>query len=313
MKGDQYIYNVNYNEQDYNLCVFEIKALFNDFLEEKVLFSNIEVDPSISPFLKNRIKIIYKEKTFNGILNSILEDNFKANDFMVKYVAMYKRDPNIEQGKELSKEIGLRIVGFPSFQSPRNMLGITYHQGYWYFGFLKQNNYKWRAHKQKPYSFSSALGVDLAKVLINVASNGDTSMQLIDACCGVGTVILEGVFAGYHICGWEINPKVAELARLNLEYYHYDAKIVTGDMKNIKEHYDVAIIDLPYNNFSHFDEEKQLDIIRHAKRIANRMVIVTSTDIREKLYANQFKVIDYCRAEKTIKGDFARYIWICEN
>ena len=153
----------------------------------------------------------------------------------------------------------------------------------------------------------------MAKVLINVASRGDTSKRIIDTCCGVGTVILEGIFAGYNICGWEINPKVAEFARLNLAHFQYNAIIVTGDMKDIKEHYDVVIIDLPYNNFSHFDEQEQLNIIRHAKQIANRMIIVTSTDIREKLYAEQLKIIDYCRVEKTIKRDFARYIWICEN
>ncbi|WP_037372259.1 TRM11 family SAM-dependent methyltransferase [Anaerovorax odorimutans] len=313
MKMDQYIYNVNYNEQDGNLCAFEVRALFDYKLKEKVFFTNKEVDPSISPFIKNRIKIIYKENTFNKILDLIMAENFSANDFMVKYVAMYNRDPNINQGKKLSKEIGLRIFGYPSFKSPKILLGITAYKGYWYFGYLEQNNYKWRAHKQKPHSFSSALGVDMAKVLINVASKGDTSKCLIDACCGVGTVTLEGIFAGYNICGWEINPKIAKLARLNLAYYKYDAKIVTGDMKNIKEHYDAVIVDLPYNNFSHFDEEKQLDIIKHAKQIANRIIIVTSTDIKEKLYANQLKIIDYCKAEKTIKGDFARYIWICEN
>ncbi|MHC1723577.1 MAG: TRM11 family methyltransferase [Aminipila sp.] len=313
MKNDQYMYNVNYNVQDHNLCAFEFKALFHDEFEDKVFFTNKEVDPSISPFLKNRIKIIYKKKSFNEILEVIMADDFRANDFMVKYVAMYNRDPNIDQGKRLSKEVGTRIYGYPSFKSPQIMLGITFYQGYWYFGYLKQNNYEWRAHKQKPYSFSSALGIDMAKVLINVASKGDNSKHLIDACCGVGTVVLEGIFAGYDIRGWEINPKIAELARLNLAHYQYNAEIVTGDMKNIKEQYDAVIVDLPYNNFSHFDEEKQWDIVRHAKQIANRIIIVTSKDIREKLCADQLKIIDYCRAEKTIKGDFARYIWICEN
>lgn len=313
MKNDQYIYNVNYNVQDHNLCAFEFRALFDDEFKDKVFFTDKEVDPSISPFLKNRIKIIYKKKTFNEILEAIIADDFRANDFMVKYVAMYNRDSNINQGKKLSKEVGLRIYGYPSFKSPKIMLGITSYQGYWYFGYLTQNNYEWRNHKQKPYSFSSALGIDMAKVLINAAGRGDTSKRLIDTCCGMGTVLLEGIFAGYNICGWEINSKVAEFARLNLAHYQYNAKIVTGDMKDINEPYDVVIVDLPYNNFSHFDEEKQRDIIRHAKHIANRMVIVTSADIREKLYAEQLKIIDYCRAEKTIKGDFARYIWICEN
>lgn len=313
MKNNQYLYNLNYNEPDYNLCAFEFKALFDDELEDKVFFTNKKVDPSISPFLKNRIKIIYKKKTFDEILDLIIADDFSADDFMVKYVAMYKRDPNIHQGKKLSKEIGLRINGYPSFKLPQIMLGITFYEGYWYFGYLEQNNNVWHTHKQKPYSFSSALGVNMAKVLINVASRGDTSKRLIDPCCGVGTVIIEGIFAGYNICGWEINPKVAEFARLNLAHYQYNAKIVTGDMKDIKEHYDAVIVDLPYNKFSHFDEEKQWDIIRHTKQLANRIIIVTSKDIREKLYADQLKLIDYCRAEKTVKGDFTRYIWICNG
>ncbi|QIB69432.1 methyltransferase domain-containing protein [Aminipila butyrica] len=313
MNNDQYIYNVNYNVQDYNLCAFEVSALFDEKFEDKVLFTNKEVDPSVSPFLKNRIKVIYKEKTFNEILERIMTEDFRASEFMVKYVPMYNRDPNIGQGKKLSKEVGLRIYGYPSFKSPKSMLSITYYQDYWYFGYLKQNNYKWRSHKQKPYSFSSALGGEMGKVLINAASRGDTSKRLIDACCGVGTVILEGVFAGYNICGWEISPKVAELARQNLSHYQYHAKITTGDMKTITEYYDAVIIDLPYNNFSHYDEEKQWDIIKHARHIAKRMIIVTATDIKEKLCEEQLKIVDYCRAEKTIKGDFARYIWICEN
>ncbi|MFV0516368.1 MAG: TRM11 family SAM-dependent methyltransferase [Aminipila sp.] len=313
MRSNQYIYNVNYNEQDYNLCNFEIGILFGQEIEDKVLFTDKEVDPSVSPFLKNRIKIIYKEEAFNNILDLIVRDQFKADDFMVKYVPMYNRDPNIGQGKKLSKEVGLRVCGFPCFKSPKNMLGITYYQGYWYFGCLMQNNYEWRAHKQKPYSFSSSLGVDMAKVLINAAGRGDKSKRLLDACCGVGTVILEGVFAGYHICGWEINPKIAELARLNLQHYNYQAEIVTGDMKAIDNHYDAVIVDLPYNNFSHYDEEEQWDIIRHSKDIAHRLVLVTSADIKERLHEEELKLIDCCRAEKTIKGNFTRYIWICEK
>ncbi|MBC3798624.1 SAM-dependent methyltransferase, partial [Acetobacterium tundrae] len=34
-----------------------------------------------------------------------------------------------------------------------------------------------------------------------MAGNGDTSKRLIDPCCGVGTVLLEGIWAGYDIIG----------------------------------------------------------------------------------------------------------------
>jgi len=313
MESNEYIYNVNYNIQDHNLCAFEVKALFNHELEDKVFFTDKEVDPSISPFIKNRIRVIYKKKTLDEILDTILEDDFRANDFMVKYVGMYNRDPNIDRGKKLSKEIGLRIYGYPSFESAKVLIAITEYQGHWYFGYLKENNYEWREHKQKPYSFSSALGVNMAKVLINVATKGDTSKSIIDTCCGVGTVVLAGKFAGHNICGWEINPKISKLARMNLEHYEYNAEIITGDMRDIEKRYDVVVVDLPYNNFSLFDEKAQFDIIRHAKNISNRMVIVSSVDMREKLNEEGLEIIDFCKAGKTIKRDFARYIWICEK
>lgn len=313
MNNNQYIYNLNYNEPDHNLCALEFRALFDNEFEDKVFFTHKKVAVSISPFLRNRIQIIYKKKTFGEILDSIIEDEFKASEFMVKYIPMYKRDPNISQGKNLSKEIGLRVYGYPSFKTPKTKLGITFYQGYWYFGYLEENNNQWHEHKQKPYSFSSALGINMAKVLINVASEGDNSKTLIDVCCGVGTVLLEGAFANYDICGYEINPKIASLARLNLEHFKYNVQVTTGDMQNIKEDYDVAILDLPYNNFSHYDEEKQWEIIRHAKNIGDKIVIVTSTDIKGKLYEEQLKIIDYCKAEKTMKGNFSRYIWVCEK
>lgn len=313
MKDNKYIYNVKYKEQENELCAFEIKALFGDRIEGKVFFSSKEIDPSISPFIKNRIEIIYETNSLEDIFELIIKNDLRTDDFMVKYIKLESGDQHFQNGKKISKEIGLRIHGEPDFDFPKIKYGISCHKNQWYLGELVENNYIWKAHKRKPHSYSSSLDSNIAKVLINLAGQGDTSKRLIDPCCGVGTVILEGLFSGYDIKGWEINSKVAEASRLNVKHYNYETEIINGDIKDIKEGYDVAIVDLPYGNFSRFDLEKQLEIIRQAKRISKKLVLVSAADIADKLSEEKLKIIDCCKVYKTLKRDFVRYIWICQK
>lgn len=313
MKKNRYIYNVKYKEQENELSNFEIKALFGLRIEEKAFFSNKEIDPSISPFIKNRIKIIYETKSLEEIYELVIKNDLRIDDFMVKYVKLENGDKHSQNGKKISKEIGLRIHGEPDFDAPKIKYGISCYKKQWYLGELVENNYIWKAHKNKPHSYSSSLDSNIAKVLINLAGQGDTTKRLIDPCCGVGTVILEGLFSGYDIKGWEINSKVAEASRLNVKHYNYETEITNGDIKDIKEDYDVAIVDLPYGNFSKFDLEKQLEIIRQAKRISKKQVLVSAINIEDKLSYEKLDIIDYCKVYKTIKRDFVRYIWICQE
>lgn len=311
MKLNQYIYNVNYQVYEEDLCALEIRSLFNYNLDGKVFFSSKQVDPSISPFLKNRLEIIYKTSSFSDIIELIIKDKITSHDFIVKYLELFSGDPYVKKRKEICKEIGLRIQGFPSFSSPKTTFGITFYKGSWYFGILVANNPKWKEHNTKPYSYSSSLGINIAKVLLNIAGNGDFSKRLIDPCCGVGTVLLEGFFAGYDIRGWEIKSKVAENARGNLLHFNYPPKVTTGDIQDIEESFDVSIVDLPYGNFSHTTVDNQVKIIRNAKRISKKLVLVSSNDITNQILEEKLKITDYCEVSKNENGSFVRYIWVC--
>ncbi|MBK5251916.1 MAG: methyltransferase domain-containing protein [Peptostreptococcaceae bacterium] len=281
-------------------------------MKEKVFFESRKVHPSVSPFLKNRLEIIYKASTFLEIIESITKDKIAASDFKVKYVKLGKDDPHFKKRREYCKAIGLIIEGFPCFAAPKNTFGITFYKGNWYFGKLAERSLYWKVHKNKPNSYSSSLGLSTAKVLINIAGNGDTSKRLIDPCCGVGTVLLEGVWAGYDITGWEINSKIAENARENLKHFNYEVKVVTGDIQDIDDSFDASIVDLPYGNCSFKNDENQLKIIRNAKRISKKIVLVSAEDIRDEIVKENLEIIDSCKIRKNEKGDFLRYIWVCK-
>ncbi|QZY56838.1 TRM11 family SAM-dependent methyltransferase [Crassaminicella profunda] len=312
MKLNQYIYNVNYQVQEEDLCALEIRSLFNFHLEGKVFFSSKEVEPSISPFLKTRLKIIYKTSSFSDIIELIKKDKITSQDFVVKYLELFSGDPYIKKRKELCKEIGLVVEGFPSFTSPKTTFGISFYKGSWYFGILVANNSEWKAHNTKPYSYSSSIGINIAKVLLNIAGNGDFSKRLVDPCCGVGTVLLEGFFAGYDIRGWEIMSKVAEHARANLLHFNYLPKVTTGDIQDIGESFDASIIDLPYGNFCPTNVDNQVKIIKNAKRISKKLVLVSCEDITHQILREKLKITDCCKISKNEKGSFYRYIWVCE-
>ncbi len=312
MKTERFIYNLNYPIYEKESCEIEVRSLFKFDLKEKVFFENRKVHPSVSPFLKNRLEIIYKASTFLEIIESTTKDKIAASDFMVKYVELEKNDPHFKKRREYCKEIGLIIEGFPCYTAPKNTFGITFYKGNWYFGKLAERSTYWKAHNKKPNTYSSSLDLNTAKVLINIAGNGDTSKRLIDPCCGVGTVLLEGVWAGYDITGWEINSKIAENARENLRHFNYEVKVITGDIQDIDDSFDASIVDLPYGNFCLKNDENQLKIIRNAKRISNKIVLVSSEDIRDELVNENLKIIDHCKIGKNTKSAFLRYIWVCE-
>jgi tRNA G10 N-methylase Trm11 len=312
MSLNRYIYNVNHQLLEKDLCALEMKALFDITLEGKVFISNILYDPTISPFLKNRLDIMHKATTFEGILDYIESEQLAAKDFKVKYVQLDLDDPHYKKRRDLCNQLVLKITGFPSFSDPKITFGITWYQGEWYFGKLEGYNPTWKDHISKPHSYSSSLGINLAKVLMNIAGEGDFSRKIIDPCCGVGTVLLEGLYAGYDIRGWEINEKIAEDARENLRYFKYEPLVTTGDICTITDHYDVSIIDLPYGNFSLTDVSERLNIIKNANRISDKMVVVSSDDIRDILIEEKLTLTDQCQISKSEKWKFTRYVWVCE-
>ena len=113
---------------------------------------------------------------------------------------------------------------------------------------------------------------------------------------------------GVDITGYEINPQIACNAKENLKALNYDIKIVKGDMNNINNKYDVAIIDLPYGLFTKTTREEQINIIKKSRDISKEAVIISSENM-DKIIENQgFKIID--RGYVT-KNNFKRYITVC--
>ena len=306
----KYFYFINCSEMEKELCNMEMRSIFGKEHEEKYLFSEINFDPSRSPFIKLQIKSIYIEKNLEDIINKIKEDRISYDDFKVNYIKSEDGDIPYEERLKAVKKIGFVVTGFPDIHNPKIDLAITKVKDKWIFGELIKNSFKWQRHNDKPHSYSNALPLRTARALINIAVGNNRELTLVDPCCGVGTVVIEALDLGIDVKGYEISKPIACNARNNIEFLGYNREIITsGDMHNIKEVFDVAIVDIPYGLFSPVTLNEQVDIINTSRKIARKLVIITFEDMDKLITSAGFKILEKCYMTK---GNMVRQISICE-
>lgn len=308
-RSEQYLYTTNFSAYEKQLCEMEIKYLFNIFLKNKHFFSSKYVDPSRSPFIKHCISIKYTGSTLEDILEQIIRDSFYADNFKVFYIHIENETLSFHESRKIEYAIGMNIKGEAEMKNPEIVFGITKVSGKWVFGECESNDFSWQSHRIKPYSYSNALNIEVSRALVNIAVSNNKDITLIDPCCGIGTVIIEALSMGINISGYEINPSIGTNAKKNLEHFEFQDVITIGDMNSIINHFDAAIVDLPYGLFTPTTIEQQINIIKCVRRIADKMVLITFEDMDRYIINSGFSIIDRCSVSK---GKFVRYINVCQ-
>lgn len=308
-----YIYSFSYNHHHKELCKLESRQLFGEEENNNLLFSDINIDPSISPFIKRQFEIIFHSESYDDLLKSIEIENISIDNFKVEYLVLEGDPTHYQDRLNKLRDIGYRIDGEPEYTKPSTIYSVCYNEGLWYFGILIRHNADWLKHKKKPYSFSSSINMEIAKTLVSIASKGKKDIKLLDACCGVGTAVLEGCIAGFDIEGCDINWKACVSTRKNLAHYGYASNIYRSDIKDLDKKYDAAIIDLPYNLYTYSDDTITLNIIASAAKLAKRIIVVSITDIESIINEAGLKVTDFGTVDKQGKSAFVRNVWVCEK
>lgn len=303
-----YFYVINYPEYEEDLCQMEMKYLFNKKDNVKEFFSEIYISPSRSPFIKHCIKIIYIEDKLDYIINNIKKDNLSFEDFKVNFIRLSKNEANYKERLEAMRKIGMNINGIPNMSNPKIVLGLIKINEKWIFGIYEKDDCKWLNHDKKPFSYSNALSIRMARAIVNIAVGQEIYKKIIDPCCGIGTVVIEGKSMGLDIIGYEINPQIACNAKENMKALGYDICIIKGDMHDIKENFDIAIVDMPYGLFTKTTKEEQKEIIKTTRKISRKAIIITFENMDEMIKDSGFKIID---KSTILRKNFKRYINIC--
>lgn len=306
-----FIYTYACRPEETSLCHLELRSLFGEDTELPLLKSRVDIDPTRSPFLKERVSVIYEGGSVSDIAE--LVPNLQLSGSTFKVISLKTNDRpsqekmTYEEHRSIEREIGGRILGTVDVHEPHQLFGVVTLAGRWYFGELTKNQSVYLHHVKKPRGYSMALPVRLARAAVNIAVPNPQGVKVIDPCCGIGTVLVEALSMGINIVGRDMNPLVARGARENLAFYGLEGTVKLGTIADITEQYDVAIIDMPYNLVSKISPEEQLSILQHARRIAIKAVVISIEPIDEMIKEAGFSIADRGIVHK---GSISRYVFL---
>ncbi len=301
-----YIYEFACHEDERDLFDMERRALFPDAAPEgpSAFASARRIDPSRSPFLKSRLDARLEADSADRLAERIREAGVEAPSFKAVYVEAGAELPYADR-RAAERIVGGAVRGTADMKTPAARFGVAAGVGRWRFGPLLENDGAWRMHMDKPRQYSTALGVRLARAIANVAAPDVAGIRAIDPCCGIGTVLLEGLAMDLDIVGSDSNPLAVLGARENLAFYGYPDVVRVADARGQNGEYDVAIVDLPYNLCSVLPERELDELLSAVRRLASRAVLVATQPVDDALRRAGFAVRDRCEARK---GSFRREV-----
>ncbi len=307
-----YLYTYNCYEEERSLCALEMRSLFGREPQASMVESHVKIDPSRSPFMKERISVIYEEESFQNLLKQVATLQVTGETFKVIYVKTSGPSKTEQEGFEnrraIEKEIGLHINGVADIHHPQRLFGVMVVNGRWVLGDYVKSESIWFRHQQKPHSYSTALNTRVARAVVNIAIPNPNGIKAIDPCCGIGTVLVEALSMGINIVGSDRNPLVLGGARENIVYFGLTGEVTLKDIRDVTNEYDVAIIDLPYNLCSVITPEEQTEMLQSARRFAKKVVVVTVESIDEILVNAGFVITDRAVIKKM---SFTREVIVC--
>lgn len=305
-----HLYQLNYPDQEKAICQMEMRRLFGQVPINKLILSNRLYEAGRSVYFKSRLDILYEACTIEALLKQISTANLWAEDFKIVYLKTMDDGFCYEERLEIVMMINPLIKGPKEMHQPKKVFGVTKAAGHWYFGVVYQDHQAWKQHQKKPQSYSQSLSVREARTLVNIASCGSKTVSLVDPCCGVGTVVLEALSLHHMIAGSDIHPGICWKANRNLEYFGFPKIIECQDIRNIQKKYEVSILDIPYNLYSHITPQEQFALIEQCYRISQTMILVSYEDLSWMLEKVQWQITDQCQIRKM---KFQRYIYCCKK
>ncbi|MBF6633839.1 MAG: RNA methyltransferase, partial [Planococcus sp. (in: Bacteria)] len=296
------------------LCQLEMRSFFGKDTTEKIIKSRVAINPSRSPFIKERIELFFEADTLQAIIEKSTQIDMGETTFKVIFLkinGLSEQDQVDYSGKrDVERQIGSAITGEADVHNPEVTFGLIPFEGRWYFGRYLQSEPIWFKHMKKPREYSTALSTRVARAVANIAVPEPEGVKAIDPCCGIGTVLVEALSMGIDIVGRDINPLVVEGSRENIAHFGLSGDVNLGPIAEVDENYDVAIIDMPYNLYTHATPADQLAILKDAHPFTEKLLVVTIETMDHMVEAAGFVVTDRCIAKK---GMFLREILVCQK
>lgn len=302
------MYTYACHEEERSLCGLELRRLFGRMPERNQLESPLCLDPSRSPFLKLRLDPLAEADSLEGLEEQAESIELSGETFKV-FSVKTGESPDYDAQREIERRIGGRITGKAEMRRPDRKFGVIQTRGRWILGELRHSEAVWLRHSVKPRSYSTALSTRVARAVANIAVPAPQGQTAIDPCCGIGTVLIEALSMGMNMVGADINPLAVQGARQNLKHFGLPDVVKLADMRTLEGPFDAVVLDLPYNLCSKLPPAERLEMLRSARRLGKRGVILSAEPIEDDVVHAGFRIAD---AARMAKGAFVRTILYVE-
>lgn len=308
-----YIYTFACHEDEQELCRLELSCLLGEAPGTRHVESRWTVEPKRSPFLHERLEIWAEAGSLAELERNISGFEAGAGTFKLLYLEADETE-TYERKRAIERRLGAVISGRAEMRKPDRLFGVAFAGGRWVFGGVSLGEAVWLKHNSKPRQYSTALSTRVARAVVNIAVPRPEGVRLLDPCCGIGTVLIEALSMGIDASGCDINPLAVRGARENLRFFGIPepaaaAAVKLQDMRRLAESYDALVLDLPYNLCSVVTAGELGEMLRSAKQLAKRAVILSTEDIGADVLEAGFSVLAECGI---YKGRFVRRLLLCE-
>ena len=137
-----------------------------------------------------------------------------------------------------------------------------------------KNNFDKRKPQFRPGFAPVSLSPKLARAMVNLS--GAKKEAITDPFCGTGGILVEAGLTGNRAVGYDIDSRMLEKCRKNLEFYKIqNYRLTRKNALEIKKRCRYIVTDLPYGQSS-IMEGKNLyrDFIRNLKRILGKRAVI---------------------------------------
>lgn len=308
----EHLYTYSRHTDEIELCRLEMRAFFNKDTPNNFLFSETTIDPTRSPFMKERLDVLATCDSIQEIADYVATFADDGQRFLIRCLNTIALGTTAKiahpDRRNVERTIGMAMPGEADLNNPDILYGVVQIGQHFLFGYLTESVSVWRQHVKKPEMYSTALSTRVARAVSNIAVPHPEGVKAIDPCCGIGNVLVEALSMGIDMVGRDINPLAVLGSRKNIEYFGLTGEVLHGPIEEAQGHYDAAVIDMPYNLYTHITRDEQASILNSARALTDTLLIVTIESMDDLLTDAGFEIRDRCITKKAY---FEREIVLC--
>ncbi len=303
-----YVYKFKAEEHNRKLVEREMQAIFKLPITSEWIVTEQDINPNKSYYINYKIDVLATANKIDQLKDAIKALNLYYENFKIEFVDVKSDVIDYNERINYCRTIADGIEGSCKMIDPDLKIVITKTMDAWVIGKLIKNDRSFERLQNKPHSYSHSMSAELSRTLVNILC-GQDKPKILDPCCGIGTVVIDGLDQGYDIIGTELNWLVANKAKENLEHLDLPIVISRQDMHTIKERYDVTILDLPYGLMSKTSTELQTGLIANCYNLSNKLLLVTNEDSSHLIENTKWQLSELIEIPKA-NYQFTRYMYL---